>query len=1202
MAIQFVSSASSNTNTITMPTHQAGDMLIMFAYKFNPGPVTPSGWSDVAVTPETYAKVSYKIATSSSETSGTWTNATTLICMVYRGVYGIGRAGYIAGDTSTTMTFPGPMSLVNTDGTSWVAMFGAIENYSLTWPATTAGGRARRQLHAPGGTNREAAVYDTNGGVASWSADSISLGSVSQKYSFSVELLEHAPASTKPTIVATATAATSSIAIPSHQIGDLIILYVYRSGNATIPTKPASSSTIPAWGDVGTAANGADANSSRMAYFVATAANHTSGTWTNATQIIAVVVRGQHPKAPLGGNAESGSVGTTMIAPSVQMANSDGTSQLLHFFGARNITSWASPATGYTLQATTAASGASAGLVIKNTTTSDGAVNQGTQAVVTTGYRGSTLEILAPNTSTVLYNAAGVGLANSFASSGSFNHTASDGDTVIVDIYPDRGYVTGVTYGGINMKKLGQISYLGGSGNGMYTRYAIFNVPAGTASVAFTLSGSAWVTAGSTSYQNVQSIGMLRTTTETGTTMTQSATLTSGQMAVQSFGGASLTLTGHTGGTNRVRLGSGSFAIVEMNDSNVSDTFSSSLSASKPWGGMLSTLSPTVATGVYIDFIGPGLPTVLNSSGSFTHTASAGAYVVVDIMCDRPMTMSSVTYDGNAMTLLGTVSFSGIGGNATLFRYGIANVAAGTKTIAFNGGGISAWTAASSVSIKGVEAISTTTAMSANGSSPTQGVACQPGQLIIQGFGSTSVFNTVTGGLNLHDSMSSNAGVALNAADKSTTFNASSTGVNWGGLATVFGPAGAVFPPNPPYVIGAVAGTGPSVTLPTHQPGDLIVISAFNNGSTVLPTKPTPGGTVPDWIDIDANAGANTCAMRTTYFVATSNNHTSGSWSNSTSTGAIVYRGVGAIPIGGHAESGGTGTGSVAPSITLSNEDGSSAILHFHGNRVGNYNAAPVGYTRRAIDNGFMVINTKDDTSSDGSIAQTGTFSTGYRGATIEIIGFNGPVFDVVGAGASTSSNSMSWSHSGAVGAYVFAAIELSNVASTVTVTNCTYAGSAMRLLGSARMNNDNTSAGGIVYLYGRPGAIGQSQTISVTLSASAKATANSVSYIGGSLIGATQTAFGQGTTLSQTVPATFGQRIVQIFGNAPPGGSASVTLTPSGGFNRYNGTANSGQSNIVINDAINSTTFTATSANTANWSGIAAVMSIYDGRWFTFL
>lgn len=198
---------------------------------------------------------------------------------------------------------------------------------------------------------------------------------------------------------------------------------------------------------------------------------------------------------------------------------------------------------------------------------------------------------------------------------------------------------------------------------------------------------------------------------------------------------------------------------------------------------------------------------------------------------------------------------------------------------------------------------------------------------------------------------------------------------------------------SPLQIIGTpVAIQATSITLPAHEVGDLIVLFAFRRAdATNAIVKPAAAGTVPAWVDIDNNAGANACISRSTYFVATATDHTSGTWTSAEGMAAIVLRGQAVSPIGGHAESGGTGTAAVAPAITMVKTDGSSILLHFHGTRMNTtWAAAPAGYTRQAAFTtpflGGVCLNTKDDTTSDGSVSQGAQTSSGYRGQTIEIL------------------------------------------------------------------------------------------------------------------------------------------------------------------------------------------------------------------------
>jgi hypothetical protein len=191
-------------------------------------------------------------------------------------------------------------------------------------------------------------------------------------------------------------------------------------------------------------------------------------------------------------------------------------------------------------------------------------------------------------------------------------------------------------------------------------------------------------------------------------------------------------------------------------------------------------------------------------------------------------------------------------------------------------------------------------------------------------------------------------------------------------------------------VIGAAqAAAATSVTIPTHRVGDLIVIAAYRDGSTTTPTKPAASGTVPAWVDITNNTGANTNSMRTAYFIATAVNHTSGAWANATGMVAVVVENfrLGA-PIGASSESGSTASGSAtAPVITLQDATGNSLIIDIVAHRsVTAWSAAPSGYTSLASVATEIQIGTKDVSTTSGAIAWSATTTnSGYRGAQIEI-------------------------------------------------------------------------------------------------------------------------------------------------------------------------------------------------------------------------
>lgn len=87
MAWSIVSSAT-GTNTATLGTHAAGDLIIVFSFRdgSTTAPSLVATWTNIinGGANTCSARAAFKIAASSSETIGTWTNATSLIAIVIR--------------------------------------------------------------------------------------------------------------------------------------------------------------------------------------------------------------------------------------------------------------------------------------------------------------------------------------------------------------------------------------------------------------------------------------------------------------------------------------------------------------------------------------------------------------------------------------------------------------------------------------------------------------------------------------------------------------------------------------------------------------------------------------------------------------------------------------------------------------------------------------------------------------------------------------------------------------------------------------------------------------------------------------------------------------------------------------------------------------------------------------------------------------
>jgi hypothetical protein len=181
MAITYVGAASAESNNVALPTHQAGDLILIYAARAGTTslPTVPSGWTGTrsATNASGSVIVGFKIATSGSEVSGTWTNADSIAAVVYRsdsGKYVVPGAASTLQSTSTTISYNVVNShLVVNGNTSWFV--------GMVWTNANQAGNT-----APSGmTNRtsaagtyEIAIHDTNSQQATWTTNTVATTSV----------------------------------------------------------------------------------------------------------------------------------------------------------------------------------------------------------------------------------------------------------------------------------------------------------------------------------------------------------------------------------------------------------------------------------------------------------------------------------------------------------------------------------------------------------------------------------------------------------------------------------------------------------------------------------------------------------------------------------------------------------------------------------------------------------------------------------------------------------------------------------------------------------------------------------------------------------------------------------------------------------------------------------------------------------------
>jgi hypothetical protein len=197
---------------------------------------------------------------------------------------------------------------------------------------------------------------------------------------------------------------------------------------------------------------------------------------------------------------------------------------------------------------------------------------------------------------------AGFSAHTGFFTDFSYSHNGSVGAYVIVSIV-FAGTVSSfsVTYDGVAMTQIASVDLTGGA---WFYRYGLAGIPGGTKNVTVSFNGgvpSVYASSNSVSYLGVSSVSSATNTSVTNSgSLSQSATTTSAQLAVQSFAGTQSTPGGSvsslSGGTNRYNASS-PYAHLTISDSAAaSTTFTGTVSSptNEHWVGSNHTLLATV--------------------------------------------------------------------------------------------------------------------------------------------------------------------------------------------------------------------------------------------------------------------------------------------------------------------------------------------------------------------------------------------------------------------------------------------------------------------------------------------------------------------------------------------------------------------------------------------------------------------------------
>lgn len=194
MPISFVGFAAGTTSA-TLPAFNPGDVAVCYAFRdgSTTNPTIPGTFQTITNTSDgttCSASIGWRRLVEGDTTTGTWTNATRVVVVVYRGcepfITPIGGGANNAGTTNTVNY--AAVTMTRGDGTSWVVGLVGHRSIDTTIDSTAISGMTQRG----GGVdaNAEAHAWDTNGGVASWSSTNQGIsGTASGWITRTVELL-----------------------------------------------------------------------------------------------------------------------------------------------------------------------------------------------------------------------------------------------------------------------------------------------------------------------------------------------------------------------------------------------------------------------------------------------------------------------------------------------------------------------------------------------------------------------------------------------------------------------------------------------------------------------------------------------------------------------------------------------------------------------------------------------------------------------------------------------------------------------------------------------------------------------------------------------------------------------------------------------------------------------------------------------------
>lgn len=189
MAISRVSSATAEANSITIPSHQAGDLILLLTYRHtNTAAISKlAGWDRLQSrnAGSRFSAMNARIAKSNAETSGTWSNAELIGVVVYRDDSVFLSPGNVLVGGANTTNVPYATTFLRGDS-SWFAGFVCLHLNSTTGDAAPPG--MTNFANLVGASAGEIAMHDTADYVTSAFGASVTADAAVTSHTYVVEI------------------------------------------------------------------------------------------------------------------------------------------------------------------------------------------------------------------------------------------------------------------------------------------------------------------------------------------------------------------------------------------------------------------------------------------------------------------------------------------------------------------------------------------------------------------------------------------------------------------------------------------------------------------------------------------------------------------------------------------------------------------------------------------------------------------------------------------------------------------------------------------------------------------------------------------------------------------------------------------------------------------------------------------------------